>query len=44
MAWCKASELHAPSEPLPPRLMLATLIPLLAAFWVTQSMPPKARS
>jgi len=26
IAWCNASELQAPSEPLPPRLMLATLI------------------
>src|SRR5215212_7337239 len=27
------------SEPLPPRLMFATLMPLLAAFAVTQSIP-----
>src|SRR6266545_1898738 len=43
MALCSASLLELPqlpsSVPAPPRLMLATLIPRLAALLVTQSMP-----
>src|SRR5947209_18757557 len=43
IALCNASLLVLPqlpsSDPLPPRLMFATLMPRLGAFAVTQSMP-----